>query len=109
MGKITLLKTYIIGMFQGIASLCFALTELASRLPGSVILRLSGPIKEHWARELNLNFEELLSDTTYKEQYRAQMIAWSEDVRSKDPSFFCRAAIEMYKGNNICWRNKMGL
>nr|CAG4648320.1 EOG090X0FYC [Moina brachiata] len=74
--------------------------NLHNRLPGSVILRLSGPIKEHWAKELKLNFEELLSDTLYKEQYRAQMIAWSEDVRSKDPSFFCRAAIEMYKGAN---------
>ena len=63
-----------------------------------MILHLSGPIKEHWAKEKNLCFEELLSDTSYKEQHRAQMIAWSENIRSKDTSFFCRAAIEMYNG-----------
>lgn len=31
-----------------------------------------------------------------KEQHRKQMIEWSEDVRSKDHSYFCRKAIEMY-------------
>lgn len=68
------------------------------RIPGSVIIRLSAPIKQHWADSLNLDLKELLSDGAYKEGYRAEMIAWGEKERAKDPGVFCRSAIQMSRG-----------
>ncbi|KAJ8398511.1 hypothetical protein AAFF_G00427660 [Aldrovandia affinis] len=56
------------------------------------ILRLSAPLKEQYARERGLDFEELLGSGQYKEQYRADMIAWGERRREQDPGFFCRLA-----------------
>jgi phosphomevalonate kinase len=41
---------------------------------------------------------ELLSDGMYKENYRAEMILWGEEQRIKDPSLFCKSAIEMFNG-----------
>ncbi|KAF7996637.1 hypothetical protein HCN44_002283 [Aphidius gifuensis] len=62
----------------------------------SVILKLSGPIKSHWANTQQLNLNDLLSDGPYKEQYRLQMIKWGEETRNKDYGYFCNAAIDMY-------------
>ncbi|XP_004522686.1 probable phosphomevalonate kinase [Ceratitis capitata] len=59
----------------------------------SQIVRISEPIKTEWAKRLNLNLNELLSDGPYKEKYRKDMIEWSEDVRAKDYGYFCRAAM----------------
>ncbi|XP_030020133.2 phosphomevalonate kinase [Manduca sexta] len=56
------------------------------------IIKISQPIKSHWAKEKNLNLNELLSDSTYKEQYRLDMIKWGEEMRNKDYGYFCRAA-----------------
>ncbi|XP_026749899.2 phosphomevalonate kinase [Galleria mellonella] len=56
------------------------------------ILKISQPIKSHWARENNLNLNELLSDNEYKEQYRLDMIKWSEAMRDKDYGCFCKQA-----------------
>lgn len=61
-----------------------------------VIIRLSGPIKNHWALTNSLQLNELLSDGKMKEQHRKAMIEWSESIRSNDHSYFCRKAIEMY-------------
>lgn len=36
----------------------------------------------------------MLSDGPYKEQYRRDMIIWSDEVRRRDYGFFCRAAME---------------
>ncbi|XP_068622614.1 phosphomevalonate kinase [Battus philenor] len=58
------------------------------------IIKISQPIKSHWANEKKLNLEELLSDSKYKEQYRLEMVRWSEDMRLKDYGCFCRAACE---------------
>lgn len=57
------------------------------------IIRISEPIKSHWAREKGLDLDQLLSDGPYKEKYRKEMIVWSDHVRSTDPGYFCRAAI----------------
>nr|CAG4635131.1 EOG090X0FYC [Alona affinis] len=74
-------------------------TELLhQRVPGSVVMRLSAPIKQHWAESLNLDLKELLSDGRFKEDHRAQMIAWGEKERAKDPSIFCQSAIQMSNG-----------
>ncbi|XP_020289757.1 probable phosphomevalonate kinase [Pseudomyrmex gracilis] len=62
----------------------------------SAILRLSGPIKTHWAKYLNLDIDQLLGHGEYKEKYRLEMVKWGEDMRKKDYGYFCRAAIDMY-------------
>ncbi|XP_039758723.1 phosphomevalonate kinase isoform X1 [Pararge aegeria] len=56
------------------------------------IIRISEPIKSHWAKENNLNLNELLSDGEYKEFYRLAMIKWSDEMREKDYGCFCRTA-----------------
>lgn len=61
------------------------------------IIRISEPIKSHWAKEKGLDLNELLSDGPYKEKYRKEMIDWSDDIRQKDPGYFCRLAIEKSK------------
>ncbi|XP_031617111.1 probable phosphomevalonate kinase [Contarinia nasturtii] len=58
------------------------------------IVRISEPIKSHWAQEKGLNLNELLSDGPYKEKYRKEMIVWSDSVRQRDAGFFCRVSIQ---------------
>ncbi|XP_015172024.1 PREDICTED: phosphomevalonate kinase isoform X2 [Polistes dominula] len=65
----------------------------------SVIIKVSGPIKTHWSKNLGLDLNKLLDSSEYKEQYRLEMIKWSESIRKKDNGYFCRAAIDMY---NAC-------
>ncbi|KFM58283.1 Phosphomevalonate kinase, partial [Stegodyphus mimosarum] len=60
----------------------------------AVIIRLSGPLKERYALENNLDYAKLLEASEYKELYRMKMIKWGEDIRCKDPGYFCRHAIE---------------
>lgn len=74
----------------------FVTDALQSRLGADVsaILRLSGPLKEQYAQEHNLDFQRLLDATTYKETYRQDMIRWGEEKRQADPGFFCRKVIE---------------
>ncbi|XP_015513964.1 phosphomevalonate kinase [Neodiprion lecontei] len=76
------------------------LQQRLNHLP-CVTIKISGPIKIHWAKSLNLDFKELLGDGEYKEKYRGQMIAWGENMRNKDIGYFCRAAIDMYNACNI--------
>ena len=47
----------------------------------------------------NLNYEELLSDSAYKEQHRLKMVTWSEQMRKNDPNCFLRISIDQNKGN----------
>lgn len=69
--------------------------------PGkSVIIKLSGPIKSHWSKSLNLDIDQLLGDGQYKEKYRLEMAKWGENVRRKDYGYFCRAAIDMYNAHD---------
>lgn len=65
----------------------------------AIVLKISAPIKSFWAKSNNLNFDHLLSASSYKEQHRRAMIDWSEEERCKDPGIFCRQAVEMYEGN----------
>ncbi|PIC26903.1 hypothetical protein B9Z55_019336 [Caenorhabditis nigoni] len=62
------------------------------QLPVSAV-GISHSLKEEYAKIHNLNFGELLTDGPYKEQFRKDMIRWGEEVRNKDPSVFCRAAL----------------
>ncbi|XP_015274606.1 PREDICTED: phosphomevalonate kinase [Gekko japonicus] len=74
----------------------FVAEELQSRLGPDVctILRLSGPLKEQYAREHSLDFGRLLDASNYKETYREDMIRWGEEKRRTDPGFFCRIVVE---------------
>ncbi|KAK2491024.1 hypothetical protein MC885_016473 [Smutsia gigantea] len=74
----------------------FVTEALQSRLGADVcvILRLSSPLKEQFAREHGLDFQRLLDATTYKEAYRRDMIRWGEEKRQADPGFFCRKIVE---------------
>nr|XP_046158332.1 phosphomevalonate kinase-like isoform X3 [Oncorhynchus gorbuscha] len=58
------------------------------------ILRISGPLKQQYAQDHGLDFEELLGAGEYKEKYRADMIQWCEKQREKGPGLFCRVAIK---------------
>ncbi|KAK6640189.1 hypothetical protein RUM44_011875 [Polyplax serrata] len=61
------------------------------------LIKISGPIKSHFAETSNLNLSELMGSGEYKEKFRKEMIEWSEELRLKDPGMFCRAALDMYK------------
>ncbi|XP_053330763.1 phosphomevalonate kinase isoform X1 [Spea bombifrons] len=61
------------------------------------VLRLSGPLKEQYAKEHGLDYERLLDASEYKEKYRADMIRWGEERRRADPAFFCRGAVDGVK------------
>lgn len=56
------------------------------------IVRISEPIKSHWARLKGLNLQQLLGDGPYKERYRREMIEWSDQIRQQTPAFFCQEA-----------------
>jgi len=56
--------------------------------------RLSGPLKKAYAEEHGLDYNELLSDGPYKEQYRQKMIVWGETKRKHDPGFFARIVLK---------------
>ncbi|XP_078527557.1 phosphomevalonate kinase isoform X1 [Lissotriton helveticus] len=58
------------------------------------ILRLSGPLKEQYAKEHGLDFKRLLDPSEYKEKYRSDMIRWGEEKRNQDPGFFCRIIVD---------------
>ncbi|XP_067137552.1 phosphomevalonate kinase [Centruroides vittatus] len=57
------------------------------------LLRLSAPLKEQYAKDHNLDYNRLLDSSTYKENYRLNMIRWSDSIREKDPGYFCRLSI----------------
>eukprot|EP00095_Tigriopus_kingsejongensis_P012699 maker-scaffold22_size673200-snap-gene-5.43 protein:Tk12699 transcript:maker-scaffold22_size673200-snap-gene-5.43-mRNA-1 annotation:"phosphomevalonate kinase-like" len=65
-----------------------------------VIIRLSGPLKECYAKDRGLDFQQLLNASDYKEKYRLDMIKWSEKIRNEDHGYFCRAAIAKYEAIN---------
>ncbi|CAH2008023.1 unnamed protein product [Acanthoscelides obtectus] len=58
------------------------------------IIRISGPLKAIYAADHGLQLEELMSDSPYKETYRLDMIKWSDEIRAKNPGYFCKAACD---------------
>ncbi|XP_061389468.1 phosphomevalonate kinase [Musca vetustissima] len=58
------------------------------------IVRISEPIKSEWAKKMQLDLKELLSDGPYKEKYRKAMIDWSDEVRKQCYGYFCKTAME---------------
>lgn len=55
--------------------------------------RISAPIKEEFSKKYDLNYDELLSASEYKEAYRQKMVQWSETIRSTDPNYFLRLSL----------------
>lgn len=64
----------------------------------AVVIKISAPIKLHFAKTRGLDLQELMGQSEYKEIYRKEMIKWGEDIRNKDHGYFCRAAIELFEG-----------
>lgn len=62
----------------------------------TALIRISGPVKSEWGKARSLDVDELMKATEYKEQYRAEMVAWTEEVRKSDYGYFCKAALTMY-------------
>ncbi|XP_047996071.1 probable phosphomevalonate kinase [Leguminivora glycinivorella] len=93
------------------------LTDHLQKLLGDrcEVIKISQPIKSHWAKEKNLNLNELLSDSEYKEQHRLEMIKWSDEMRDQDYGCFCRVACQnaadrpiwivsdIRRKTDICW------
>lgn len=72
----------------------------------TAVVRLSSPLKRMYAEEHGLDFEKLLDSSSYKEQFRKEMILWGERQRAKDPTFFCYGAIQdviKEKASAILW------
>jgi phosphomevalonate kinase len=63
-------------------------------LTNIVAFCIASPIKKQFAKDNNLDFNKLLDSSDYKENYRQEMVLWSERIRAKDPNFFLRLAIE---------------
>ncbi|OWR50846.1 phosphomevalonate kinase [Danaus plexippus] len=73
----------------------FVTDHLKEKLDGLCeVIKISQPIKSHWAKEKNLSLKDLLSDGEYKELFRLELIKWSEEMRDKDYGYFCRAACQ---------------
>ena len=68
--------------------------KLNEHLPDSQIIRLSAPLKRAYADEHELDYEQLMSSSLYKEQYRLKMIKWGEEKRNEEPGYFCNLAWE---------------
>ncbi|KAG4066544.1 hypothetical protein HA402_007180 [Bradysia odoriphaga] len=77
----------------------FIAAALLAKLGESVaeIIRISEPIKKHWAKKMELSVEELLGCGPLKEQHRKDMIVWSDKVRAQMPTFFCLDAFKSAK------------
>ena len=56
------------------------------------LVHVSAPLKKQYAKENGLDFEKLMSSGKYKEIHRKKMILWGEEVRNKDPGYFCSEA-----------------
>merc|ERR1711953_1294997 len=67
----------------------------------AVIIRLSGPLKECYARDHGLDYEKMLSASDYKEKYRLDMINWSTKIRRQDYTYFCKAATDKYEADRF--------
>lgn len=70
---------------------------------GAAIARISHPIKSEYATKHDLDLQELLSDTEYKEKHRKAMVEWSEAVRAADHAFFIRKTIDSIPKSFPIW------
>lgn len=64
----------------------------------AVNIKISAPIKSHFAQSRGLDYEQLMGMGSYKEQFRQEMVEWSERVRNSNHGYFCKAALSMNNG-----------
>ena len=63
----------------------------------AVILRLSGPLEECYAKDHGMDSQQMLSASDYKEKYRLDtLINWSTKIRTQDYTYFCTAAEDKF-------------
>ncbi|CAI4222829.1 unnamed protein product [Auanema sp. JU1783] len=74
---------------------CSILYEILKNSYNVKIVGVSYSLKHQYAKQFGLSYEQLLTEGSYKEQYRENMIVWGEELREKDPSVFCREAVRM--------------
>lgn len=67
--------------------------------PRLIAFRIAEPIKSRFAKNHNLNLEQLMSSSDYKEKYRQEMVKWSEEVRKSDSDYFLKIAIQESQSN----------
>lgn len=67
------------------------------------VLRLSKPLKEQYAKDHALDLHRLLDASEYKEAYRKDMIRWGEEMRERDPAYFCRLASQDAENGRPVW------
>ena len=48
-----------------------------------------------------MDYNRLMDSSDYKEEHRLSMIKWGEDIRAKDPTYFCSLATE--KADKPVW------
>lgn len=68
------------------------LSELSEGGVSVVVVRISGPLKKEYSRLHGLDLDHLMDSGPYKEEFRKDMVRWSDEVRKKDPCYFCRIA-----------------
>ncbi|KAM7535832.1 hypothetical protein Aperf_G00000097728 [Anoplocephala perfoliata] len=69
--------------------------EIMDRLgQTATIIHISEPIKRVFAEMHNLDLDKLMSSSQYKESFRRHMVRWGEAERRKNPTIFCRKALE---------------
>ncbi|CAD5224157.1 unnamed protein product [Bursaphelenchus okinawaensis] len=69
--------------------------EKAESLGLRIVRRgVSYPLKEEYGKLHGLDGEKLKFDFEYKEKVRKDMVVWGEEVRNKDPSYFCKKTVE---------------
>lgn len=56
------------------------------------ILRLTEPMIKHYADEKNIDTDDVCKDTKVRDEYKKAVIHWANNIRSKDPHYFCKAA-----------------
>jgi len=57
--------------------------------PDIEIYRLSEPLKSEYAKAHNLDLQQLLSSSEYKEKYRKEMVEFGQAQRKQNPAYFC--------------------
>ena len=70
-------------------------TDKLHKLVGSdkcSVIRLSAPLKQQYSKENGLDYNMLLSSSSYKERFRDDMIKWGEKKRDANPNYFCDLA-----------------
>ena len=69
-----------------------------------IIIRLAVPIKSHFAKKYGLDFQKMLTASSYKEEIRQEMVEWGEEQRKLNLHVFCKMITdEAVESNKPIW------